>query len=296
MSEKEQNIKQALKLCVNMLERDNTSVRKEAADNLSKAVGDLLDELAATKAELGKKSAYIQRLCDIDQETKALIERQKEALKAAEATNKRHQKSINELVADNDLLIGKCEAPLSPPKGESPDRTPEFYEGIMQRDQETILEQRDEINKLKQKLNQARQKQGIDKQAVIDLINNNKKFSNEFDSAIKVVPADFLAAKLHHHHDKQAIQEIVDWANDYDVTAQELDSDAKVIALEDLLYFLNPKFDDHLNTITKEPELTTCASNRDGECNHKSCPQLRDNEPGKTGRSCPLPDVYDDLD
>ena len=33
---------------------------------------------------------------------------------------------------------------------------------------------------------------------------------------------------------------------------------------------------------------TKCASNSDGECRHPLCPQLRDNEPNETGRSCPL--------
>jgi hypothetical protein len=37
-------------------------------------------------------------------------------------------------------------------------------------------------------------------------------------------------------------------------------------------------------------ELTTCQSGSDGECNHPMCPQLRDGEPEKTGRSCPLYD------
>ena len=40
--------------------------------------------------------------------------------------------------------------------------------------------------------------------------------------------------------------------------------------------------------IAKEKELTRCASNRDGECSHKDCPQNRDGEPLKSGRHCPL--------
>ena len=36
--------------------------------------------------------------------------------------------------------------------------------------------------------------------------------------------------------------------------------------------------------------LTTCASGMDGECYHDLCPQNRDGEPGKTGRSCPIYD------
>lgn len=38
-----------------------------------------------------------------------------------------------------------------------------------------------------------------------------------------------------------------------------------------------------------------CHANRDGECNHKDCPQLRDNEPEVTGRHCPI-DTYGELD
>lgn len=38
----------------------------------------------------------------------------------------------------------------------------------------------------------------------------------------------------------------------------------------------------------QEGALTRCAAGRDGECGHKACPQLRDNEPAKSGRHCPL--------
>jgi hypothetical protein len=31
-----------------------------------------------------------------------------------------------------------------------------------------------------------------------------------------------------------------------------------------------------------------CHAGRDGECNHEGCPQLRDCEPARSGRSCPL--------
>jgi len=34
--------------------------------------------------------------------------------------------------------------------------------------------------------------------------------------------------------------------------------------------------------------LTRCAAGRDGECGHAQCPQLRDAEPAKSGRHCPL--------
>lgn len=36
-----------------------------------------------------------------------------------------------------------------------------------------------------------------------------------------------------------------------------------------------------------------CAAGRDGDCTHKLCPQLRDNEPHHSGRHCPL-DIDDD--
>jgi hypothetical protein len=31
-----------------------------------------------------------------------------------------------------------------------------------------------------------------------------------------------------------------------------------------------------------------CRADRDGDCTHKDCPQLRDGEPAKSRRSCPL--------
>lgn len=34
--------------------------------------------------------------------------------------------------------------------------------------------------------------------------------------------------------------------------------------------------------------LTSCAAHRDGECSHPNCPQIRDGEPRKSGRHCPL--------
>ena len=38
-----------------------------------------------------------------------------------------------------------------------------------------------------------------------------------------------------------------------------------------------------------------CHANRDGECDHKNCPQLRDGEPEKSGRHCPL-DTWEEED
>lgn len=44
----------------------------------------------------------------------------------------------------------------------------------------------------------------------------------------------------------------------------------------------------------REDKLTNCCADRDGDCSAKGCPQLRDNEPYATGRSCPLPDYERD--
>ncbi|AVX37785.1 hypothetical protein [Yersinia massiliensis] len=40
-------------------------------------------------------------------------------------------------------------------------------------------------------------------------------------------------------------------------------------------------------------DLREFAAARDGECHHKDCPQIRDNEPTATGRHCPI-DNWDD--
>lgn len=42
------------------------------------------------------------------------------------------------------------------------------------------------------------------------------------------------------------------------------------------------------------PVLTRCVAGRDGECSDPRCPQLRDNEPVRTGRHCPLDHSEDD--
>lgn len=39
----------------------------------------------------------------------------------------------------------------------------------------------------------------------------------------------------------------------------------------------------------RSPTLSACQAGMDGECNDTRCPQERDGEPIKTGRSCPLP-------
>ena len=41
--------------------------------------------------------------------------------------------------------------------------------------------------------------------------------------------------------------------------------------------------------------LTHCqAARSDGECFHPDCPQIRDGEPRRSGRSCPLPSPWDE--
>lgn len=45
--------------------------------------------------------------------------------------------------------------------------------------------------------------------------------------------------------------------------------------------------DEHLNQL-EETALTRCQAGRDGDCTDVRCPQLRDGEPAKSGRHCPL--------
>ena len=45
-----------------------------------------------------------------------------------------------------------------------------------------------------------------------------------------------------------------------------------------------------------EEEKEHCHAGRDGDCIDKRCPQLRDGEPEKSGRSCPLADWDDEED
>lgn len=40
-------------------------------------------------------------------------------------------------------------------------------------------------------------------------------------------------------------------------------------------------------------ELTRCKAGRDGECFHKLCPQIKDGEPERSGRHCPI-DIDDE--
>jgi hypothetical protein len=51
----------------------------------------------------------------------------------------------------------------------------------------------------------------------------------------------------------------------------------------------------HENIVNDSREIKSCAAGRDGECNHPQCPQKRDGEPKKTGRSCPLWDVHKEI-
>jgi len=46
--------------------------------------------------------------------------------------------------------------------------------------------------------------------------------------------------------------------------------------------------------IGPEPPLKRCAAHSDGDCVHKQCPQLRDGEPTKSGRHCPLDNWKDE--
>lgn len=46
---------------------------------------------------------------------------------------------------------------------------------------------------------------------------------------------------------------------------------------------------DAAKAAVRAADLQICKADADGECNHKGCPQVRDGEPEKSGRSCPLP-------
>ena len=43
-----------------------------------------------------------------------------------------------------------------------------------------------------------------------------------------------------------------------------------------------------IRTLRETDENKWCKANRDGECDHKICPQIKDGEPNATGRHCPL--------
>lgn len=42
------------------------------------------------------------------------------------------------------------------------------------------------------------------------------------------------------------------------------------------------------------PNEYWCQAGKDGDCYWKDCPQLRDKEPEKNGRACPLFNYYED--
>ena len=46
--------------------------------------------------------------------------------------------------------------------------------------------------------------------------------------------------------------------------------------------------------IDRHKDGERCHSSRDGECNDARCPQLRDGEPQKSGRHCPLDSLDSD--
>lgn len=46
--------------------------------------------------------------------------------------------------------------------------------------------------------------------------------------------------------------------------------------------------------LAKKGSLKTCAVGRNMDCSDARCPQIRDGEPTKTGRHCPLPHWTDD--
>jgi len=48
-----------------------------------------------------------------------------------------------------------------------------------------------------------------------------------------------------------------------------------------------------LSARLREEDARTCHADRDGDCTWEGCPQLRDGEPEKTGRHCPL-DIEDE--
>lgn len=47
-------------------------------------------------------------------------------------------------------------------------------------------------------------------------------------------------------------------------------------------------------TQVQDAPLEHCAAGKDGECYHRKCPQIRDNEPEKSGRHCPLDNRSDE--
>ena len=56
----------------------------------------------------------------------------------------------------------------------------------------------------------------------------------------------------------------------------------------DLEAAYNGSYDDAVGAVASIDSKPRCHANRDGECNWAGCPQNRDGEPAKSGRSCPL--------
>lgn len=66
---------------------------------------------------------------------------------------------------------------------------------------------------------------------------------------------------------------------------------------DDLLSRIDACVADHTDTPRErkfETPLTRCAAHNDGDCTHPECPQIRDKEPEKSGRHCPLDTWGDD--
>ena len=68
---------------------------------------------------------------------------------------------------------------------------------------------------------------------------------------------------------------------------------------DDAQHYVGPELTDHpgnycdtcapgARLANKVRDLTRCAAGRDGDCTHAQCPQLRDGEPHKSSRHCPL--------
>lgn len=51
---------------------------------------------------------------------------------------------------------------------------------------------------------------------------------------------------------------------------------------------------DSLYCMASSEQINGCHAQQDGDCTWKECPQLRDGEPKKSGRRCPL-DIDDEV-
>jgi hypothetical protein len=79
-----------------------------------------------------------------------------------------------------------------------------------------------------------------------------------------------------------------------DVT--RLESSVEVDAIEETIIITVHRVEKPIEPdARKQPAtgtLQTCQSKTDGDCSHSDCPQLRDGEPERTGRHCPLWDLH----